>query len=207
MRVGRRNLAGVMNLCPREGAGPATSACVGLAVVVLLILVTPSDIYGQRDASPVLESGDRVRVWSSANGLQASAFDFQRWQQSFLVLSESREGELTRLPRRYIDRIQVREKSGTNFWEGVALGGGIGFLAETIYIEAAGGCAFAYPWCIVLASPYTILPGAVVGGLVGSGFPEYEWVAVDVGAAVETRSDSPVSGVSISVQLHAPTFR
>lgn len=199
-------MAGVASLLTRNGTRPAESGSVGLAVVVLIFFVAPADLHGQQDSSVALESGDRVRVWSSAGDLQASPFDFQGWQQSSLVLSESREGSLTRLPRRYIDRLQVRKKSGTNFWEGVALGGGIGFLAEPIYIEAAGGCAFAYAWCIVFASPYTILPGAVLGGLVGSGLPEYEWVSVDVGPAVETRSDRRASGVSISVQFDAPTF-
>lgn len=207
MRVFRSDFSGEASLCLRDGAGPAKSDFVGLAVVVLIFLVAPADLHGQRDFSGALESGDRVRVWSSANDLQASAFDFHGWQETSLVLSESREGDLTRLPRRYIDRLQVRKMSGgTNFWEGVALGGGIGFLAETIYIEAGGGCAFSYAWCIVFASPYTILPGAVVGGLVGSGLPEYEWVSVDVRPAVETRSDRRASGVSISVQFDAPTF-
>lgn len=83
---------------------------------------------------------------------------------------------------------------GTHLWEGALVGTGVGVLAYGIAsvplrVEWMGGAA-------VLAS-VTELPGAVLGGLVGAGFPKYAWVA----------APRPASVAAVSVDIPRPSGR
>lgn len=173
--------------------------------VLSLILLAVSPAPAQQDTTVMLDGGDRVRLWSQQAGMSGEEFDFQRWQDASLVLTEPRAGRVTRLPRRQIDRMQVRRKSGgTNLWEGVLIGGGAGVLAYVVDVNSTRTDQWL-PNYLIHASR-TVLPGLVVGGLVGSAIPEYEWISVEFmrGHEQSCARDWPPPGFSFRVQIPVP---
>jgi len=58
----------------------------------------------------------------------------------------------------------------------------------------------------VLLSPVTVLPGGLLGGLVGSGFPKDEWVSVELSPPADTELGAGNMGLSIRLQFKAPPF-
>lgn len=174
--------------------------------VLLLILLAVSPAPAQQDTTVMLDGGDRVRLWSQQAGMSGEEFGFQRWQDASLVLTKSRAGRVTRLPRRQIDRIQVRRKSGgTHLWEGVLIGGGAGVLAYVVDVNSTRTDQWLPNYLIVASR--TVLPGLVAGGLVGSAIPEYEWLRVEF---TQGQEQTPARGwtspgFSLQVQLLVPS--
>lgn len=173
------------------------------ALLLMLLTVTPAP--AQPDTT-TLREGDRVRVWSPESGYSGREFNLQRWQDSTLVLLEPEQAGSTALSWPQIDRLQVRRKSGgTNLWEGILIGGVAGVVAYVVDVNSTRTDQWLPNYLIVASR--TLLPGVVVGGLVGSAIPEYEWVPVKVRGGHEQTPDrnSTVPGFFIQLQLPLPS--
>lgn len=177
--------------------------------VTLPILISglPGSSYARHaDTNVSLESGDRVRVWSPQADLSGDEFDFRQWRSDSLVLLRPQRAALTKLSRPQIERLKVHRKSGgTNFWEGVLIGGGAGLAANVITVSAVG-CDVLPLACGIVVALRTLVRGLVLGELVGAGFPEYEWVSVEVGPTGTTGSSSDAGpfGAGIRVRIGTP---
>lgn len=154
--------------------------------------VAQQDAHTRADTAVTLETGDQVRVWSRDTGLQGEVFRFQANRAGSLVLRKSYAAQTTRLRASEVDRLQVRRITGNHLWEGALIGGGVGLVV--------GGLVASIPcssseyrfnvscltWWVGRLSPFTVLPGAILGGLKGGiGHPRHQWFTVELGPEAE----------------------
>ena len=195
--------AGPVILRSRWCGGGSVSWSGVLLFVVSATLFHPFPAGAQEDSCVVLDAGDQVRVYGDGL-LEGKRFDYVGTRSDSLLLHSPSQGRDVKLSWNRIDRLQVREATGeTHLWEGALVGTGVGVLAYGIAsvpltVEWTGGAA-------VLASA-TVLPGAVLGGLVGAGFPKYAWVAARRPASMASVSFgiSARRGVAISLSVPLP---
>lgn len=192
---------------------PAVVRC-GLVLLGLLSLaLSPAPLHGQGEASAGIERLDRIRI--HGEGLEEGGEEFQllRARRDSLVLVGPGGGGVRLLAVGDIRRLDVRrETGGSHLTEGVLVGTGVGVLG---YLAAVGSNDGPVEDPGAHAA-VTILPGAVLGAVVGSAIPDREWVpAVEIGAAASAGAGSPAlvpaSGpgavrgdLSVELVLHPP---
>lgn len=151
--------------------GPALLAMVALAV-------TPASLGAQERADGGVERLDRIRV--RAEGLEDGGEEFQllRMRRDSLVLVGPGGGGVRLLALGDVRRLEVRrETGGAHLLEGAIVGTGVGVLG---YLAAVGSNDGPVENPGAHAA-VTILPGVVLGSVVGSAIPDREWVAVEIG--------------------------
>lgn len=184
---------------PRRRRVPPASAVVAL----LALVIAPGRSSAQQDTVPTVETGDRIRIWSDASGIEREEFSLRGAIGDSLVLLPAGSSNLTRLDGSRIDSLQVRVERGSHFWEGVLVGAGAGVVTGPIV--AAPLCDQAVE-CYALAagflSPVTVLPGAIVGGWIGgTGFPEHDWISVEVAPALDHAAGDAAPSVGLVVRI------
>lgn len=191
----------------RSGAG---SFWPTLLAVALLVVGAPASLPAQERPGGSVERLDRVRV--RAEGLDEGGEEFRllRMRRDSLLLVGPGGGGVRLLAIRDVRRLEVRrETGGSHLLEGVIVGTGAGVLG---YLAAVGSNDGPVENPGAHAA-VTILPGAVLGAVVGAAIPDREWVAVEIGPAA-TSEGTPVNsggerttagaGLSLRLELHPP---
>lgn len=150
------------------------------------------DAHTRADKAVTIESGDRVRVWSRDTGLHGEVFRFQEKRAGSLVLRKSYAVPATRLRASEVDRLQVRKITGNHLWQGALIGGGVGLVVGGLVASIPCSSSVyrfnvsCLTWWVGRLSPFTVLPGAILGGLKGGiGHPRHEWFTVELGPEAE----------------------
>lgn len=194
----------------------AHRTCCLVPVVLAGLVAIPLPLAGQEDSTVRLRPGERVRVWSPTENLRGKAFRLGGVSRDSIVLRDPRADQLLSLAHSQVELVEVQRESGENyFWRGVGIGGGVGLAADLVW--AGIGCSsttvdsWVSPcmvWAPAILSPFTVLPGALLGGLVGAQLPRYEWIEVDLnlGPRTEPGSSWSQTAVSLRVQLRIRGF-
>lgn len=190
----------------RSGAGSFWPALLAVA----FLAVAPASLPAQERPGGGLERLDRIRV--RAEGLDEGGEEFRllRMRRDSLLLVGPGGGGVRLLAVSDIRRLEVRrETGGSHLLEGVIVGTGVGVLG---YLAAVGSQDGPVENPEAHAA-VTILPGAVLGAVVGSAIPDRRWVAVEIGPpagggaappAWPPAAGSPAvrPGLSVRLELH-----
>lgn len=205
----------------------STRRLAALAVIAATLLAcgllaaSPADLAAQVTSTTELEEGDRVRVWRAATVPQPVEYEFRGRREDTLVLTEPGAGSRTKVSLANVERLRVRRREGTHLLEGFLIGAGAGLVADVAW--SMGSCASSGEGTsicplvgVFILAPRTVLPGALLGLAVGSGFPDHGWVSVQVGpparpsgsaapsARVPPGRASAGAGLSVRLELHPP---
>lgn len=172
---------------------------------LVLLAATPAVVHGQQDSAVVVEPGDRVRVRASGLEPEGREFVLRAERRDSLFLRAPSGGATVALGRDDVVRLRVRRRQGTHFREGILVGGGAGLLAYAVYASSARTEGW---WANHAAiGTRTVVPGVVLGGLVGWALADYEWISADVGSTDQTSSGRvgtpPEPPLSVRVALPA----
>lgn len=149
-------------------------------LVPMLLFLLPPPLLGQQDTTGYLEEGDRVRVWSTTPSWEGKVFELYGWNGDSLVLSEPHTAGVRRVPWGRVEQLQLQVETGkSHFWKGLWIGAGAGLLANQITVAASYCGDLGHTVCSIAVSHYTILPGLLLGPLVGAVFPKHEWISVE----------------------------
>ena len=182
---------------------------------LMLLPWSPGPLFGQQEVvADSLRRGDRVRVWRSASGWEGREFDFREWKGDTLVLMEPDTIGVARVSSTGIEMLQLRRATGgTHLLEGALIGGGVGIVPVAVLSarECSGpdyrggaGCTIGF----MMEGPILLglVPGALLGGVVGLLFLEREWISVEPGPPVRGGGPGrpPARGGSVRVRLRIP---
>jgi len=185
---------------------------IGLPFVLLCWASTP--LLGQQATTDSLERGDRVRVWSSEDQGEGRELDVREWAGDTLVLMEPDAIGVSRLSLTEIEKLRLqRATGGNNMLEGALIGAAVGIIPSAVLAsrfcsgpDSGCGPMGAFAFTFGPAALYGIVPAGLVGGAIGLGISEHEWVSVDLGPAAEIERGAGNMGVSIRVRFQAPQF-
>jgi len=198
----------------RAASGRGRVRPLVLLLPLLSLPWSPPPLSGQEVAEDSLQRGDRVRVWRSESGWEGREFDFREWEGDSLVLMEPDTFGVSRLSSTDIEELQLRrETGGTHLLEGALIGGGVGVLPIAVLSarECSGpdyrggvGCTIGF----MMEGPVLlgVVPGALLGGVVGLLIPEREWISIEPGPPVRASGPgrAPARGGSVRVRLRIP---
>lgn len=188
------------------GGGPGIARLLITSLLAsLLVWWTPDGARAQGDSAVVVEPGDRVRVRASGLEPEGREFVLRAERRDSLFLRVPSEGATVGLGRDDVVRLRVRRRQGTHFREGILVGGGAGLLAYAVYASSDRTEGW---WANHAAiGTRTVVPGVVLGGLVGWGLADHEWISADVGSTDQTSGGRvgtpPAPALRIRVALPA----
>lgn len=179
-----------------------TRLLISSLLASLLVWWTPDGAHAQEDSAVVVEPGDRVRVRASGLEPEGEEFVLRAERRDSLFLRAYSGGGSVALGRDDVARLRVRRRQGTHFGEGLLVGGGAGLLAYGVYASSTRTEGWWANHAAIGAR--TIVPGVVLGGLVGGALADYEWISVDFGSTDQADSGGADSGVSVRLQIRVP---
>lgn len=178
-----------------------------VAVIFTATVWNAALLHAQQDSSVTVEAGDRVRVWQPQAGIRGRTFTLESWTSDSLVVLAPDANATTQLSKRNIEQFKLRRADGSHLWDGVLIGSGVGLVADAVWstVTCSNIDHAIHVSCVIYApiilSAVTVLPGAIVGGVIGATIPSYEWISVDLGPAVGPVNSRPMNAAGMSAQV------